>query len=453
MSTAPIVVDPSQVQSIAVDPSQVSAMPSTQPQPQQWPITPQEGESFADTMKRAVAAGKNVTQSQIDTSEKEAIKKVPTVLAASFLAGPAMLGGLIAAPEAASGALGGGAMGGAAGGATGGASTELINKGLHAAAGENVLNQQSAKDIGTSALLGGVAGGAMGLFGKVINSLANTKLARGMINESLGATARDVTYGNPAKAMLDENIKTPLTGDIEKYKAALRQGMPSEQALVAAGGRAGAVAQKISQLSPQVDQLLGQSAASIPVTDVIDKPLMNVASDIMGNRAMTEAEKDAALTQIGALQKSLKEGLPDTINPLQANQIKQAIGNRINWGGNIAVTDEVKPAYRAVYGTLKQSVNNAVPEVAPVNERLSNLLSAQTDLEKLMKAEEVGQGKGALGSAVTGIARRAEAVMGRGIPTMSAATRPTITNSSSGPIGAAAGLARLSDLLGTGNNQ
>ncbi len=419
----------------------------------EWPITIRDGEDYADFMKRAVAAGKTVTPEMVKAETKENIKKVPLTLAAAALAGPAFLGSAILGPAEASTAAGGGVLGATVGGAVGGAGTELVSKGIDLARGENVFNLQTAKDVGTAAGVGAATGGAMGLFGKVANSLFTSKIARGAVNESLGATARDVTYGNPAKAILDEKITTPFTGDIEQYKTALRSGLPPEQALVAAGGRTAAVAQKVNQLAPQVDGVLKLSTARIPVADVIDRPLMHAASEIIDNKAMTQMEKDAALTQLGALQQSLKEGIVgDTISPLEANRIKQAIGGRINWAGNIAVTDEVKPAYRAVYGSLKNAVNQAVPEVAQTNERLTNLLSAQTDLEKLMKSEEVGMGKGALGSAVTGIARRAEAVAGRAVPALNrAGTIPArAAPFAGGPIGtAAANLLSTPRLTGT----
>lgn len=412
----------------------------------QWPVTPLPGESFADTMKRAVAQRKALTPAQgqqaIAASEKQGIKEVPAVLTSSLLAGPALLG-LEAGPEALGTLAGGGVPGGIVSGAAGGAGSELINKGLHAAAGENVFNRKSAEDVGESAAIGAAAGLGTSLFGSVLNS----KLARGMVNESVGATARDVTYGNPAKALLDEGIKSPTTGDIEAYKDALRSGLPPQQALQRAGGRVAAVAQKVNQLSPQVDALLSKSTAQIPVADVIDKPLNEAANEIIQNPAMRQEEKDAALSQLGGLQQSLKEGLQGpTISPLQANRIKQAIGDRINWGGNISVTDEVKPAYRAVYGSLKRAINDAVPGVAETNERLTNLLAAQTDLQKLMAAEEVGQGKGALGSAVTGIARRAEAVAGRGIPALAAVVPH------SGAVGAAAGTFSMPFFNGASND-
>jgi hypothetical protein len=386
-------------------------------------ISPIEGESFEQTMKRGAEFGKKVTPEQLASSVHEGLKKVPTVLGAALFSGPALIGGLAVGPAAASSAAGGGALGGAAGGAVGGASSSLIDKLLHGAGGEPVATKQNLFDVGAATATGAATGFALGLFDKVTGSLLNSKLSRGMVNASVGTTARDVTYGNPAVGIMKAGVTSPFTGDLEAYKGALRSGATPEQALVSAGGRVSEVANKVQELSPQLDQALSASKATLKVSDIIDKPLMDSMKEIMSNRAMTEAEKDAAVTQIGALQQSLKEGLGPTISPFEANSIKQAIGNRVNWAGNVAIGDEVKPTYRALYGTIKNAVNKAVPEAAGINEDLTNLLSAQTDLEKLMKAEEAGQGKGALGSAVTGIARRFEAVLGRAIPSVAAAQK------------------------------
>jgi hypothetical protein len=52
-------------------------------------IVPKEGESFAATMQRAVAAGKNVTQQQIDAEMQTAPKKAAEVLTAAPVIGAA----------------------------------------------------------------------------------------------------------------------------------------------------------------------------------------------------------------------------------------------------------------------------------------------------------------------------------------------------------------------------
>jgi len=132
---------------------------------------------------------------------------------------------------------------------------------------------------------------------------------------------------------------------------------------------------------------------------------------------MTDAEKDAALTQLGSFQKSLKEGLGKDVLPLQLNKIKQFLGNRMNWGGTISVTDDIKPALRSVYGMMNKLISDAVPEAKELNERLSNLYAAQSDLETLTKAEEVGRGGGATGGKIgSTMLGKAEREVGRVLP-------------------------------------
>jgi len=82
----------------------------------------------------------------------------------------------------------------------------------------------------------------------------------------------------------------------------------------------------------------------------------------ISRRSAIYSEKDAALTQLGAFQKSLKGGLGKEVSPLQLNKIKQTVGNRGNGGGNVSVTDEVKAAYRNVYATMNKLISGAVPE-------------------------------------------------------------------------------------------
>jgi hypothetical protein len=287
--------------------------------------------------------------------------------------------------------------------------------GGQALSGQNPLTSQSLGESGTNAAMFGLTDV---LFG-ALPALSKTKLGRSFINESVGATGRDVIYGNPAKALTDEGIFSPMTGDIEAVKAAGGN-------LAAAGGRLGEVAQRVQQLQPQLNQALSASTKTLKVADVIDKPLNDAMNDIIGNSAMTDAEKMAAISQLGGLQASLKQGLADEISPLKANQLKSLVGSRIRWNGTSAVGDEVKPAYQAVYASLKNAVNDAVPEVATLNERLTNLYAAQDDLVRLARNEEVSRGSGAMrGTIGTNLLGRAESAAGRFIPGAAAASGAT----------------------------
>jgi hypothetical protein len=164
------------------------------------------------------------------------------------------------------------------------------------------------------------------------------------------------------------------------------------------------------------------------VADAIDKPLEDAVIDIIRNPAMTQTEKDAAITQLGGLQQSIHASLPQgttTLTPSEAQAIKQAVGDRVNWGGATAVTDEVKPAYRDLYGSLKSAIHDAVPQAAQLDERLSNLLAAKNDLVRLAMQEEVGRGmgvmRGKIGSSVLGAI---ESGAGRVLPSATGATDP-----------------------------
>jgi hypothetical protein len=143
---------------------------------------------------------------------------------------------------------------------------------------------------------------------------------------------------------------------------------------------------------------------------------------------MTLAEKDTAINQLGGLQQSVHQALPQgatTATPSQLQAIKQAVGDRVNWGGATAVTDEVRPAYRDLYGSLKNAIHDAVPGAASLDERLSNLMAAQNDLLQLSKLEEAGRGtgiaRGKIGSSVLGAVQSAA---GRFLPAATGAAGP-----------------------------
>jgi hypothetical protein len=68
---------------------------------------------------------------------------------------------------------------------------------------------------------------------------------------------------------------------------------PARQCRAGAGGRFAAIFNKVSILSQRVNKNLAQSTATLPVADVIDKPLDDAVIDIISNRAMTAMEQDA----------------------------------------------------------------------------------------------------------------------------------------------------------------
>jgi hypothetical protein len=199
--------------------------------------------------------------------------------------------------------------------------------------------------------------------------------------DPLRPRVRDLTYGDSAKALVDEAIWNLAPGDLDVYRTALREGKPAIEAAQCAGGQLAVIVRKISEYEQTLEALLTQSKPIISVVQVIHQPLERVLLDLIGNHEIHEAEKDAAIERLGALEESLNRGLAPEITLLQALKITVAVGERANWGTSADLTEELKPAYGAVYASLKNSIGAAVPETASVFERLANLSVAKAELE------------------------------------------------------------------------
>jgi hypothetical protein len=300
----------------------------------------------------------------------------------------------------------------AAGALQGGVSTAVHEGGTTAGA--------SPTDVAINTALGA----AIPAVAEGIKAATNAKIARGMVNESMMATARDVTYGNPAKALLDEDIATPVTGDIEKFKDAIRNGSTLQGAADAAGGRIAAVSDKINELRPQLTGILVSAKGKIPATVVTD-PIDDGIREIMSNRGITAQDAQSAINELLAIkQAALKvPAVPGATAtswaPLEANSLKGEIGQAVDWTGKERVGELVEPIKKEIYESLKDSVNKAAPAGKELNERLTNLYAAQSSINKLAGFEEVGRGRslgGVIGPSWMG---RAEALAGRFIPALS----------------------------------
>jgi len=212
-------------------------------------------------------------------------------------------------------------------------------------------------------------------------SLPDKKVARAKTDPSVRTPVRDLTYGNSAKAMVDEVMWNMATGDYQVYRTALQQGKSAREAAQAAGGQLAVIHQKISDYTPKLEAVLSEAKATINLGEAVDKPLEHAVLEIISNDAMSDLEKDAAMQQLGALQEWVKHGLEGDITPLQTHRILVAIGDRLNWGGTTGVPEEFKPVYRALFGNLKTAIHAAIPEAQNLHDRLTNLYAAKSELE------------------------------------------------------------------------
>lgn len=212
-------------------------------------------------------------------------------------------------------------------------------------------------------------------------SPAAAKPQREMTPASVRVNARDVAYGNSAKALVDETIWNIATGDRIAYWSALQQGKGALEAAQAAGGQLAIVHRKIADYTTKIEAIFSQSNARISVRDTVDHPLEQAIIEIIGSTTTDNSAKDAAVDHLGAFQQRIKCGLEGEISPLQAHIIARSIGDAANWGFASSLPEDVKPAYRAVYSNIRDAIRTAVPEAAEIDERLANLLAAKSEIE------------------------------------------------------------------------
>jgi hypothetical protein len=217
-------------------------------------------------------------------------------------------------------------------------------------------------------------------FPEVPRKSEEPKAERKVPDASTRPRVRDLTFGNSAKAMVDEAIWNLAKGDYEVYRIALQQGKTTSEAAQAAGGQLAVIHQKIRDYAAKLEVVLTESKTTIGAAETIDKPLEQAVLEIIGNGAMSDPEKDAGIQQLGAAQEWVKQGLQGELTPLQANKIMLAIGERLNWGGSCEVPKECKPAYRAVYLNLKTAIFTAIPDAKNFLDRLTNLYAAKSEV-------------------------------------------------------------------------
>jgi hypothetical protein len=202
--------------------------------------------------------------------------------------------------------------------------------------------------------------------------------------------ARDLAYGNPAKALVDETIWNLQPGDYVAYRTALRQRKSPLDAAQAAGGQLAVIHRKIHEYTAKVESLLSASNAALNASElvqsihsVLDRETLTIISD----DAVADDQKDAAVARLGEFQEWINHSLNAGSTALDAHRLAVASGDRANWGAASSVSDELARVYRLVYTSARDAVRAAVPEVRDADERLANLYAAKSDIDAAFQAE------------------------------------------------------------------
>lgn len=196
---------------------------------------------------------------------------------------------------------------------------------------------------------------------KAAQSTVAEKVVAPIVRKPLGATLEDTRFGrNPAKAISDEGLVGTQSQLLDKSQA------------------------RVGEISDAVDQTLqnhANSSVQIDASPIIDSAIDNAAS------AAKKTGNQAAVTRLENLRTALKtEYGPTQGTPFEMNNLKREIGQVGSDLGAFKSTDPVEAsaasAMQDVYTGIKNAVNQQVPEIAPLNERISNLMSAQTALKR-----------------------------------------------------------------------
>lgn len=292
---------------------------------------------------------------------------------------PSMLAGeAVAAPvaELVGGGTAGALAGGAAGGAVAGGSLPVAKQIL---SGDNPLSEQSLDETKRNAEIGAAFGLGGALVGKILSAASKyaprvispatgevvegtrspANILQGSMNRSVGAAVKDVRYGDPSQALIDEGIRTPLnTG---RYQAAI---------------------QRLNQLTPQLDAALSKAKGTINLHATLD-PVLDEAEKAIDDSIGSEVTKEAGKQDIFDLRTRAYKNADHAgnVSLREANIIKQKIGDYVNFERATPMHDTAELAARQAYGHLKNAVNEAIgPEFATLNRRVSNLIALKNSL-------------------------------------------------------------------------
>lgn len=224
----------------------------------------------------------------------------------------------------------------------------------------------ASEAVGGAAGLGEAGPQAPALLNKARAAMAEKAVAP-LVRKPLGATMEDARFGrNPAQAIVDEGLSGTKESMVQQ------------------------ASKRIGDLSDAIDTQLKahpNANAQIDVAPIIDKAIGDAtqAAKRVGNKAAV-----SRLSDLGDALKS--EYGPTKGTPFEMNHLKRQVGDAAHDLGAFKSTDPLESSAAAamgdVYTGIKNAVNKQVPEIAPINDRISNLMSAKTGLTRNIALEE-----------------------------------------------------------------
>jgi hypothetical protein len=145
------------------------------------------------------------------------------------------------------------------------------------------------------------------------------------------------------------------------------------------GERRASINRLIGELTTELEDNLAQSETLISAIETVDAPLEQALQEIIASGSLSDAQKDAATQQLGALQEFLKQSTSVEIAALKAYRLCQTVQGYLR--SDINIVAGAKPGYRAVCESLQAAIYSAAPKTKHLEERLANMLSMKAELE------------------------------------------------------------------------
>ena len=271
---------------------------------------------------------------------------------------------------------------------------KAIEGGLAAAgfkASSNIAEEKPITEDTFSAFLlgaGTIAGfsGAGAVKDKALQSVSN--LDSRIINSLIKPGKNAFSYGkNPGRGVAQEGITASSLDDLGTKVTARKQAVGQE-----------------------LEQTLANNPGSINVSDTL-----SVIDDAITDASKFPDTNAALITRLNTLKNDLSNrfGTAKSMTPAEAAAAKREIGQLAKWTGNASDDEVINATTQKVYGKINDQINDAVPDVADLNNRYGNLLAAEKAIQYRTQAQEKLNLLG-LGDLITGLGVTAPAAIALG---------------------------------------
>lgn len=213
--------------------------------------------------------------------------------------------------------------------------------------------------------------------GKVSSSVkagaadAGSFMAEGAITKLIKPMAADLKFGrDPAGAIIREGITGNSLEDLgpKVYAKARAVGQQIDSALQTPDAQAQTI--NVNDALSPIDERMAQAVKNG------DKEVYDRLSGLKQQLTKEWAEDP----KTGSIAPSGDRNLQMT--PYDATQFKRNVGDMTRWTGNDPFEEDLNAVKGEIFGKLKDQVNTAVPDVADLNSRYANLVSAGKAIER-----------------------------------------------------------------------